>query len=36
MIFGFNGQWKFLSNFYITDVVYNNIVYSSAEAAFQA
>ena len=36
MIFGFNGQWKFLSNFYITVVVYNNIVYSSAEAAFQA
>lgn len=36
MIFGFNRQWKFLSNFYITDVVYNIIVYPSAEAALQA
>ena len=33
---GFNGQYRFLSNFYPCTVTYNGLVYRSVEAAFQA
>lgn len=33
---GFNGEYRFLSNFYITPVPYNGGVYPTAENAFQA
>lgn len=32
----FKGEYDFLSNFYITDIEYEGIKYSSTEAAFQA
>lgn len=36
MINNFRGKYSFLSNFYSTRVVYNGIVYTNTEAAFQA
>lgn len=36
MIDSFRGQYSFLSNFYESDIIYDGIRYSSAEAAFQA
>ena len=36
MIKNFKGKYAFLSNFEPTDIVFNRIVYRSAEAAFQA
>lgn len=32
----FRGKYSFLSNFYFTEVKYEDIVYTSVEAAFQA
>lgn len=36
MIDSFRGQYSFLSNFYEVPIIYDNIRYGSAEAAFQA
>lgn len=36
MISSFRGKYSFLSNFYCCDVKYIDIIYKSAEAAFQA
>lgn len=36
MINDFRGEYRFLSNFHIADVVYEGITYPSSEAAFQA
>ena len=36
MIGPFRGQYDFLSNFYLTPVKYNGIIYPSSEHAFQA
>lgn len=33
---GFNGQYRFLSNFYPCTITYNGVVYRSVEAAYQA
>lgn len=35
-ISGFNGQWRFLSNFYETQITYEGITYPSVENAYQA
>lgn len=35
-IFSFDGQYRFLSNFYICPVEYAGLLFSSAEAAYQA
>ena len=35
-IFGFDGEFSFLSNFYSSKVKYNNIEYLNSEAAFQS
>ena len=32
----FRGEYYFLSNFYQTDIVYDNLHFTSAEAAFQS
>ena len=36
VIDSFNGQYRFLSNFYICPVEWEGIVYTSAEAAYQS
>lgn len=36
MINGFKGEYKFLSNFYKKDILYNGILYKSSEHAYQA
>jgi ribA/ribD-fused uncharacterized protein len=33
---GFSGKWRFLSNFHIAPVLWNGVIYSSSEAAYQA
>ena len=35
-ISGFNGQWRFLSNFYETPITYEGVTYPSVENAYQA
>lgn len=35
-IYGFNGEYRFLSNFYETPIVYEGITYPSVENAYQA
>lgn len=35
-ISGFNGEWKFLSNFYQTPVLFDGVIYPSVENAYQA
>lgn len=35
-ISGFNGQWRFLSNFYETPITYEGLTYPSVENAYQA
>lgn len=32
----FNGEWHFLSNFYLTDIEYEGLTYPSVEHAYQA
>lgn len=36
LIDSFSGEYEFLSNFYITNLVYDGIPYTNSEAAFQA
>ena len=36
IIFGFNGEYRFLSNFYQTPITYEGITYPSVENAYQA
>lgn len=36
LIDSFRGEYEFLSNFYISDIEYEGLTYSSVEAAFQA
>ena len=36
MIDKFDGEYAFLSNFYMCDVVYNGLTYKNSEAAFHA
>lgn len=36
IIFGFNGEYRFLSNFYETPITYEGITYPSVENAYQA
>ncbi len=35
-ISGFNGEWRFLSNFYQTPVLFDGVIYPSVENAYQA
>lgn len=35
-IFGFNGEYRFLSNFYETPITYDGVTYPSVENAYQA
>ena len=36
MIDKFDGEYRFLSNFYVCQVTYNDITYNSSEHAYQA
>jgi ribA/ribD-fused uncharacterized protein len=36
IIASFNGKYRFLSNFYNSDITFKNITYKNAEAAFHA
>jgi len=33
---GFRGEYQFLSNFYTCEIIYEDLVFTSVEAAFQA